>query len=77
MNLTCDELRELLYDHHSGELVVEHRESFQTHLEQCRDCTYYVESYSHTVKIARKLPPRELPAEAAARLRAALENHLK
>ena len=77
MNLTCDQLRELLYDQHAGELKVEHHESFQSHLEQSRDCTYYVESYTHTVKIVRKLPPCGLPPDAEARMRAALKEHLK
>lgn len=76
MNLTCRQLRELLYEHHAGELAIEHRVSFESHLASCKDCTYYVESYTHTVRIARKLPQSGLPADAESRLRAALRDHL-
>ncbi|HXD88248.1 MAG TPA: zf-HC2 domain-containing protein [Urbifossiella sp.] len=76
MNLTCRQLRELLYEHHAGELAVEHRLSFQTHLEQCQDCTFYVESYTHTVRFARKLAESPLPTDTETRLRAALKDHL-
>jgi hypothetical protein len=77
VNLTCEQLRELLFDHHAGELVVEVHQSFQAHLEWCANCTYYVESYTHTVKVVRKLPQCGLPAEAEARLREKLKDHLK
>ena len=76
MNLTCEELRALLFEHHAGELAVEHTETFLAHLVCCADCTYYVESYTHTVKIVRKLPKCGLSAEAEARMRAALKDHL-
>jgi anti-sigma factor RsiW len=76
VNLTCDRLRELLYDHHSGELVVEVREEFELHLVQCENCLHLVESYRHTVTVVRKLPRCGLPANVEANLRAKLKEHL-
>ena len=77
MSLTCEELRNLLFDHHAGELAVEHHDSFQAHLKDCENCTYYVESYTHTVKITRKLPKSgPLPKDVEARLRELLKEHL-
>jgi len=75
VNLTCERIRELLFDHHAGELVVEERESFESHLTTCENCTYFVESYVHTVKVVRKLPRCGLPADAEARLREKLKKH--
>ena len=51
MSLTCDELRELLFDHHSGELAVEKQDSFRVHLDGCENCSNYVVSYTHTVTV--------------------------
>jgi hypothetical protein len=73
VNLTCDELRALIGDHHDGELQVEKRESFQLHLKGCQDCGFYLESYTHTVKVVKKLPScGPLPAAVEARLREAI-----
>ena len=77
VNLTCDELRELIADHLGGELATEKTESFQFHVKGCKDCGYYVESYTHTVKVVRKLPRcGPLPANVEAKLREALKEHL-
>jgi len=77
VNLTCDELRALLLEHHAGELAVEQTQSFESHLVRCRDCTYYVESYTHTVKITGRLPKSGLPADVESRMREALKEQLK
>ena len=77
VNLTCDELRALIGDHLDGELHVDKQESFQLHLKGCQDCGFYLESYTHTVKVVKKLPKCvPLPAAAEARLRQALREHL-
>ncbi len=75
VNLTCDELRELIGDHHDGELDGQKQESFELHIKQCKDCGYYVESYTHTVKVVKKLPKCGLPPTTEAKLRAALKQH--
>lgn len=77
MSLTCDELRELLFDQLAGELVVEKQESFKVHLDGCENCSNYVASYTHTVTVTRKLPKcTKLPADVEARLREVLKDHL-
>lgn len=79
--MTCAELRELLLEYESGELVIEHRESVEIHLVSCPHCGFYLESYRHTVKICKKLPHGDcccpLTAAFEARLREALKEHLK
>jgi predicted Zn-ribbon and HTH transcriptional regulator len=77
VTLTCAELRDLLGDHVAGELVTEKKESFELHIKQCEDCGFYVESYTHTVKVVKKLPKCSLPAGTEAKLRAALKEHLE
>jgi hypothetical protein len=74
--MTCEEIRNLLGDHHAGELVVEIRESFEAHLIGCVDCTNFAASYRHVIKIVRKLPCC-LPAGLEEKLRAALKEHFK
>lgn len=77
MSLTCEELRELLFDHCSGELVVDKQESFKVHLDGCEHCNNYVASYTYTVTVTKKLPKcTKLPADVEARLRQALKDHL-
>ena len=75
VNLTCAELRNLLGDHVAGELA-DRQESFEIHLKSCEDCGFYLESYTHTVKVVKKLPKCALPAATEAKLRAALKEHL-
>lgn len=76
MTLTCETLREHLYDHHAGELVVEIRERLELHLKACPNCLHLVESYRHTVAVVKRLPRCGLPAGMEERLRAALREHL-
>ena len=77
MTFTCESIRELLYEHHAGELVVEVCEQFELHVVSCADCTHFVESYRQTVRVVRKLPKCELPQSVEARLRAALKEFLE
>ena len=71
MTMTCDEFRQLLGEHHAGELVVEVTERFDFHRTGCPDCGFYLESYTHTVKVMRLLKCGPLPAGVEERLRAA------
>jgi hypothetical protein len=75
--MSCTEFRDLLGDHLGGELVIEVRESFDTHRSECEHCGNYLESYTHTVKITRKLSkPGPLPPGLETRLREVLKDHL-
>ncbi len=71
--MTCAQFRALLGDHVGGELVVEVKEQFDTHQVTCAHCTYFLESYTHTVKVTRLLPKTgPLPPGLEERLRAAV-----
>ncbi len=77
MSLTCEEFRELLADHLDGELV-DKKESFEVHRTTCENCGYYLESYTYTVKVVKKLPKcGPLPAPLEAKLRDTLKDHLR
>lgn len=73
--MTCAELIELMLDFLGGELIAEMRARAEVHLAGCPNCTFYLESYTHTVKVARALPRCVLPAAFEARLRQALGGH--
>ena len=71
--MTCDELMAALVDYLGGELVIEHRETFQLHIDGCAKCGAYVATYTHTVRVSRALPKcGSLPPEFEARLRKVL-----
>ena len=74
--MTCSELIDALCDYVGDELVVERRESLELHLTTCHNCTFYLESYRHTVTLSRKMTCGPLPAAFEAKLRAALKDHL-
>ena len=71
--LTCEELSDLIADFLSGELEVEVRAKFTTHVDTCPNCGKSVELYRLTVRVSRALPKSEpLPPEVEKRLRAAI-----
>ena len=73
VSLTCDELRALIGDHLDGGLATDQQESFQLHLKGCQDCGFYVDSFSYTVKVVKKLPRTgPLPPAVETRLREAV-----
>jgi hypothetical protein len=75
--MTCEEFRELMGDHLGDELVTEIREEFETHRTWCQSCDGFLESYTYTVKITKKLPQcRTLPADVETRLRERLKDFL-
>jgi anti-sigma factor RsiW len=74
--VTCDELIDKLMDYLDGEMVEEQRTRALVHLDGCPNCTAYIETYTHTVRVVRKLPRCGLPAGVEQRLREALKDHL-
>jgi anti-sigma factor RsiW len=75
--VNCDELMAALVDYLGGELVVEHRETFEVHVRGCPKCEAYVATYTHTVRVVRTLPKcGSLPPDFEARLRKVLEPEL-
>jgi hypothetical protein len=68
---------DLLHDYVGEELVVEQRQTVEIHVTGCKDCTIRVETYRHTVRLARALPRCDrLPPAVEDRLRRALEPEL-
>jgi len=66
-----------LHDYVGDELVIEQRQTVEFHMTGCKDCTIRVESYRHTVRLARALPRCDkLPAAVEERLRRALKAEL-
>lgn len=75
--MTCQEFRDLLSDHHAGELEVEIKEKFEVHRDGCEHCGPYHESYTRTVTISGRLPKGgPLPPAVEARLREVLKDYL-
>jgi len=71
-------LLDILHDYLDGELVVEQRQTVELHMTGCKDCTIRIETYRHTVRLARALPKCDkLPPTVEERLRKALEPELK
>jgi hypothetical protein len=75
--VNCEELRELLLDYVGGELVVEQCRTIEIHVSACQNCTIRIETYRHTVRLARALPRCDkLPSSVEERLRRVLEAEL-
>ncbi len=75
--MNCQELLDLLHDYIGGELVIELHRTVEIHITGCNSCMMLVESYRHTIRLARALPKCErLPAAVEDRLRKFLEPHL-
>ena len=76
--MTCEELLAVLLDYVGDELIVEHRRTVEIHIAECERCGIIVHSYTHTVRVVRRLPKcNSLPPAVEARLRAAIEPELK
>jgi hypothetical protein len=76
--VTCEELLELIHDYVGGELVIEHRQTVEIHISGCQNCTIRIETYRHTIRLARALPRCDkLPPAVEERLRKALEPELR
>ena len=71
--MTCRELSELLLDFLAGELDAEQCQHIRAHLDCCKPCVTYMETYQITVRLSRQLPAAELPAALVKRLEEALK----
>jgi hypothetical protein len=70
--MTCRELAEILCDYLDGALSEEQCVTIRAHLECCRECVYFVETYQLTIHITRRLPGAELPPALLDKLRQAM-----
>jgi anti-sigma factor RsiW len=75
--VTCQDLRDKLLEYVDGELVGEEQTRAVTHLGECEHCNVYLETYTYTVKVVKRLPKcGPLPAGVDSRLRDRLKDHL-
>ena len=75
--MTCQELRDKLLEYTDGELVEEERTKAVSHLGECDHCSVYLETYTYTVKVVKRLPKcGPLPDGVVGRLRDRLKEHL-
>jgi anti-sigma factor RsiW len=73
VNLTCEQLVEMLLDYVDGGLPLEQVEAFKRHVCGCPPCDKTVIEYQFTMRVSRALPKMQpLPAAFEQRLRAAL-----
>ena len=70
--MNCRDLVQLLIDFVSGELPPDHQARVQQHLQACPPCVAYLQTYQHTIRLARRLPCQPLPAELERRLKTLL-----
>ena len=75
--MSCHELAELLIDYVSGEMLPEHRDRLERHLQACEPCMIYLHTYRQTILLTRKLPVDPLPEACEKRLRAFLGEILR
>jgi anti-sigma factor RsiW len=64
--MTCREMHEFLMAYLDGELPAEQHAIFVKHLDRCRHCVHYLESYRVTVHLCRGAfaePPPPVPEE--------------
>jgi anti-sigma factor RsiW len=64
MEISCQELVELVTDYLESALSAEDRERFDAHIAACDGCRAYLEQISVTVALAGRLTPEQLDPEA-------------
>ena len=72
--MTCREMIELLLDYCSGELDSELCQQLRQHLDICRPCVTYLETYQITIRVSKQLPPAPMPEHLMQRLQEALKS---
>lgn len=71
MELSCQELVELVTDYLEGALPPDERARFEAHIEPCDGCRTYLEQIRTTIELTGRLTPEQLePAAEAALLTA-------
>jgi anti-sigma factor RsiW len=76
MEISCQELVELVTDYLEGTLPTEERAQFEAHIVPCDGCRNYLEQIRTTIELTGRLTPEQLdPAAEAALLSAFREWH--
>jgi anti-sigma factor RsiW len=66
----------LIIDYLSGALDPEPRAALNAHLNDCRDCRAFLETYLKTIQAVRSLPCKEISHIREERIRGFLERRL-
>ena len=69
----CRQIAELLGDYLDGSLPRHQAELLEWHIEGCRPCVAFVNTYKGTINAAKKLQEVEIPSELKSRLIAFLK----
>lgn len=75
--LRCRDIGELLHDYLEGELELEVRRQLDAHLADCPGCLSFLNTYRHTVSVARDLRCEDIPPELRERLRTFIDQRVQ
>ncbi len=64
----CEQVIGLIADYLNGELDADLHGRFERHLSQCAECLAYVNTCRETLRLARSLPPADMPSGIKQRL---------
>jgi anti-sigma factor RsiW len=64
MEISCQELVELVTDYLEGALPGEDRERFDSHIAACDGCRTYLEQIRTTIELTGRLVPEQLDPQA-------------
>jgi anti-sigma factor RsiW len=74
MEISCQELVELVTDYLEGALAPEDRGRFESHIAACDGCRRYLDQIKVTVALSGRLTPEQLDPAAEAALLAAFRD---
>jgi hypothetical protein len=74
--MTCRRVTALIIDCLSGALDPGTRFAWNTHLENCRDCRAFLETYRKTVEAVRSLPCKEISSLTQSRIQRFLKRRI-
>lgn len=76
-HLTCQQVTDLIVDYVTGELDATIRAVFETHLQNCRDCVAFLNTYRETIRATHAVRYETLPAEMLNRVQQFLRDRIK
>ena len=62
-SITCEQLLDALDDYVGGTMSQDDRDEAERHLERCRSCVAYTDSYRSTIAMEKSLTKDDLQAE--------------
>jgi len=75
--MNCRRVTTLIIDCLSGTLDPQTRAAWNAHLDNCRDCVPFLETYRRSVEALRSLPSKEISGQARNRIQRFLERRIK